>query len=161
MNGLGLFSLNGKKSWARNQNGSHNVGSTIKTFLKHTQERIANQRAYCDEQNSTETLGDEKKDQDIGKDTPKDSADAENQISDKGTADAKTPTTDSKKDAVDNGNPITPVPNADKECNASPPKAKAGNKTIKRKLKVLDATTTDDDAQPKKKNKLGGGIKTL
>ena len=58
------------------------------------------------------------------------------------------------------GNPITPVPNADKNCDASPPKAKSGNKTIKRKLKVVD-TNTDDDKQPNKKSKLSNAIKTV
>merc|ERR1711939_218661 len=62
------------------------------------------------------------------------------------------------KGAADAVNPITPVPNADKDCDASPPKAKLGNKTIKRKLDVVDATTTGD-GQPNKKHKLDNQIK--
>ena len=58
------------------------------------------------------------------------------------------------------GNPITPVPNADKDCDASPPKLK--NKTIKRKLKVLDADSVSpaDESQPKKIMKIDKEIKT-
>ena len=64
------------------------------------------------------------------------------------------------KGTGDAANPITPVPNAEKDCDASPPKAKAANKTIKRKLKVLDTTAVNDDTQPSKKTKLGSEIKT-
>ena len=58
------------------------------------------------------------------------------------------------------GNPITPVPTADKDCDASPPKLK--NKTIKRKLQVLDTDSVSptDESQPKKIMKLDNEIKT-
>ena len=143
----------------------------MKIFFNSMQNQLSSPCSRCDEQNGNETLGNEKKNQDTGSaDTEKQvtnpdkgSADAEKQVtdSDKTSADTENSTIKSKIDATDAANPITPVPNADKECDASPPKTKLGNKAIKRKLKVLDATTTDDDAQPKKKNKLGGGIKTL
>merc|ERR1712147_297430 len=71
--------------------------------------------------------------------------------------------TDGTKESSDKniGNPITPVPNVEKDCDASPPKLK--NKTIKRKLKVLDTDTVSpmDESQPEKIMKVEKAIKTV